>query len=754
MTDNLTIQCDNCGTIFSDLEEVCPYCGQPRPALEGAEAQYPYQDEWTELPPDPAEEPLYDEEYTGYPEDEFLDDGYPSAVDEEYPPDPLTDDDIFAVAEDELPAEYPAYDEPYDESDDQYGEPVLPDEGYDESFEEGFASEAYQEFEAEEEEEEVEPRRFTKRRLALGCLGVFLCALVFYGGIGLMGAYHGLQERYLVTQTEAESHYQKGQEHLASDSLELAIAEFELALSLNPNLLAAREALRDAQQAAQAQPTPTSQTRSAAAESILAEAEAHLAEENWSAAVEKLTQVRDLDPDYQPEQVSELIFTANYQLGLQLISPDQMEEAVLALEAALSERPDDPEVNVELAQALLYLEGTTAADNEAAVEALSQLYREDTGYFDVKQRLFRAYEALGDELINQQEWCRAQAQFIEAALLQPSIALDTKTELSAQRCQEGGVSSAQTAGPTPGPQGRATRPGSSSAPVGGAATTTPAITTTATAAATNSVGGKIYYSAFNQNESRWEILAVPASGGSPQVLVTEATMPAVSPNGRLLLYRSEANEQAGFYVFDLTSGEDQRITILRQDVLPRWGGDSNRYLFVAQEPATGRWQIQLGFADGKSDPIILRDGRTPDWSSDGSLIAYQGTDPQGNDPGIYLVPFDGGDPIRLTNHESDRMPVFSPNGSQIAFMSTRNGDWDIYTASTSGSAPRQITSGSGNDGLPAWSPDGSRLAYVSDTGGSWGIYTISTSGGTPTRVSNWDGLNRADWLQAQIWWGH
>lgn len=743
MSDDLTIQCDNCGTIFSDLEEVCPYCGQPRPALEEAESPYLYQDEGAELPPDRDEEPPYDEEYADYPEEELLADDYPPPDEVEYPPDPLADDDIFAVAEDELPAGYPVYDEPYDDSFDEYGEPVLLDEAYDESFEE--------ELEADEEEE-AEPRRFTRRRLALGCLGIFLCGLVFYSGIGLLGAYHGLQERYLVTQAEAETHYQKGQEHLANDSLDLAIAEFELALSLNPNLLAAREALRNAQQAAQAQPTPTSETRSAAAESILVEAESHLAEENWSVAVEKLTQVRDLDPDYRPEQVSDLIFRANYQLGLQLLGPDQMEEAVLALEAALSERPDDPEVKIELAKALLYIEGTAAADNEAAVEALGQLYQEDAGYFDVKQRLFRAHEAWGDELLNQQEWCQAQAQFIEAALIQPSAALDTKTELSARRCQEGGVTSAQTVGPTPSPRVRATRIGSSSTPAAGAAGATPAITNTVTPTTSGSVGGKIYYSAFNPNESQWEILAIPAGGGSPQVIVTEATMPAVSPNGRLLLYRSEADEEAGFYVFDLTSGQEQRITILRQDILPRWGGDSNRYLFVAQEPATDRWQIQLGFADGKSDPIILRDGRTPDWSSDGSLIAYQGTDPQGNDPGIYLVPFEGGEPIRLTNHESDRMPVFSPNGSQIAFMSTRNGDWDIYTVSTSGSAPRQVTTGSGNDGLPAWSPDGSRLAYVSDTGGSWGIYTISASGGSPTRVSGWDGLNRSDWLQAQIWW--
>ena len=203
----------------------------------------------------------------------------------------------------------------------------------------------------------------------------------------------------------------------------------------------------------------------------------------------------------------------------------------------------------------------------------------------------------------------------------------------------------------------------------------------------------------------------------------------------------------------MTTAEDRRITILRQHVLPRWGGDNTQFLLVAQEPATSRWQIQQGFADGKSDPVILGDGRTPDWSPDNRLIAYQGTDPAGNDPGIYLVPFGGGETTRLTNHESDRSPDFSPDGAQIAYMSTRGGDWDIYTVSTAGSAPRQITSGPSQEGLPVWSPDGSQIAYVSDAGGSWNIYVVSAAGGSPVKVTAWDGLNLEDWLLAQISWG-
>ncbi len=747
MTEEFTIQCESCGTIYSHLEEVCPYCGQPQPGL--LDDDLPFEETYYDdlppegdLPPD-QNDLLPDDDYAQYPADVSPATGSLAPIDEvdgedQYlgpVDDPLADDDIFAVAEEEWPATYDRYDELYDEYDEPYDRYDVPDD--------------YDEFELDEPE--VNPRRFTRRRLVLGCLGLFLCLGLFYGGIGLLGAYHGLQERVQLTQTEAELHYQKGQEHLANNSLELAIAEFELALRLNPNFLAAREALREAQRISLSQPTPTSETRSAAAASVLATAETQMAQESWAEATETLLQVRELDSDYQAAHVSELLYQANYELGLQLTSPDQIEEAVLAFERALAERPDDTQVTVQLARALLYLEGKDAAQNdyEKAAKAFSQLYREDDSYLDVKQRLFQAYEAFGDELLDQEAWCLAEAQYAEAIRLQSEAVVQAKAETSNKRCQESAL--AQATGSPPRPQATGTPATNSPASSLDTGADAPITATTSVEPATPG-GGSILFSAFNPNESYWEILSVPVRGGSPRVLATSGIMPSVSPNGRLLIYHSNLIEAEGFHLLDLTSGEDSRITQLGYHILPRWGGDNNQFLFVAQDPATNRWQIHLGFADGKGEPLILRDGRTPDWSPDNSLIACQGTDAQGNNPGIYIVPFNGGEVTRLTNHESDRMPKFSPDGSQLAFMSTRNGNWDIYTVSVQGSAPRQITTAPGNDGLPVWSPDGSQIAYVSDAGGSWAIYVINAAGGKPARVIEWDGSNRSDWLLAQIWW--
>ena len=218
------------------------------------------------------------------------------------------------------------------------------------------------------------------------------------------------------------------------------------------------------------------------------------------------------------------------------------------------------------------------------------------------------------------------------------------------------------------------------------------------------------------------------------------------------MYHSELIESEGLHRLDLTTGQDSRLTMFKQHILPRWGGDNAQFIFVAQEAGTHRWQIYLDYGDGKSEPVILRDGRTPDLSPDNQSVTFQGTDSEGNNPGLYLAAVSGGEATRLTNHESDRSPDFSPDGSRLAYMSTRSGNWDIYTISTDGSAPQQITLAPGNDGLPAWSPDGQQIAFVSDMDGSWGIYVVSASGGIPRKVITWDGSNRADWLQAQIDW--
>ena len=787
MTEEFTIQCQSCGTFYNDLQEVCPYCGQPQPspieemplspeeyALQSETKTPEYQDDaffedeietaGSASPSQAVPLPVPTHQLMGLtrppaneviPEDEYFYDDAPPAEH------PFAHDDIFAMAEEEVVADefgqlddYDQYPEPDEFEEDfvPYDQPVIDPFGAYVESEDPFAEEIY--YPDDESVEAPAPhQRFTFRRVLAGCLGIFICFGLFYGGIGMLAVRQGLQERAQNTQTETVQHYQKGQEYLANNSVELAIAEFERALSLNPNFLEARQALREAQRIALTQPTPTSQTRSAAATEFLTQAETYITQQNWSDAIQSLLQVRGVDPDYQPDRVSELLHTAYTQLGLEFIDAEQLDEAKSAFEQALLERPDDPDTSVELSKISLYLDGVTAEQEnlEKAVELLDQLYELDKNFLDTQQHLWRARELFGDQLAQAGEWCTAQRQYLEASTIQSSDTLEIKAQNAGKNCAGDSSASAITPTVTRSPITVQTTPVPPTPPP------TEAVSAageeeTAQAQTAGPASGRIYYSMYNPNESRWEIVSIPATGGEPEVVVTDATMPAVSPNGQLLLYRTELIDTEGFHIFDLTSGEDNRITKIRDHILPRWGGSDDRFLFTAQEAGTGRWQIYQGFADGKSDPIIFGDGRTPDWSVKSNYVAFQGTDAEGNNPGIYLIPLNGGESTRITNHESDRSPVFSPDGSKLAYMSASSGNWDIYVINTSGTTPRQITSSPGNDGQPIWSPDGTRLAYVSDADGSWAIYVVDAAGGTPIKVADWDASRREDWLTTQIWW--
>jgi TolB protein len=96
-------------------------------------------------------------------------------------------------------------------------------------------------------------------------------------------------------------------------------------------------------------------------------------------------------------------------------------------------------------------------------------------------------------------------------------------------------------------------------------------------------------------------------------------------------------------------------------------------------------------------------------------------------PNIYLQKVDGMSVIQLTNDEADyAFPTFSPDGKQIAFCSTRAGQWDIYTMDIDGKNVVQET----NDPLqhihPSFSPDGNRLVYccLGGKSGQWELWTV------------------------------
>ena len=234
------------------------------------------------------------------------------------------------------------------------------------------------------------------------------------------------------------------------------------------------------------------------------------------------------------------------------------------------------------------------------------------------------------------------------------------------------------------------------------------------------------------------------------MVLKNGTQPNISPSGTKLVYHSTVGNSTGLHVLNLTTNVDIRATTFDEDVLPSWTNGETDFVFSSQRDGDRRWRIFIGFADGKGDAIFLLEGRTGTSSKTDDLVAYQGTDPSGNQPGIYILNRSSGGPRRITNGESDRNPTISPITNQIAYMSNKGGSWDIWLVDPDEGEEKQLTTNSASDGIPAWSPDGQQIAFVSDRNGQWGLYTIDVETGTLERVTNWG--NHPDWLLTQISW--
>ncbi len=72
---------------------------------------------------------------------------------------------------------------------------------------------------------------------------------------------------------------------------------------------------------------------------------------------------------------------------------------------------------------------------------------------------------------------------------------------------------------------------------------------------------------------------------------------------------------------------------------------------------------------------------------------------------IYIMGSDGFNPRRISDlSRPDTHPIWSRDGSQIAFVSQDNGLSQLYVMNGDGSAVTKVSDGTANDGSPTWKP--------------------------------------------------
>jgi hypothetical protein len=269
--------------------------------------------------------------------------------------------------------------------------------------------------------------------------------------------------------------------------------------------------------------------------------------------------------------------------------------------------------------------------------------------------------------------------------------------------------------------------------------------------------GRMLYS--TQEGDAYRIYRANADiGADSTLLIADGTQPARQHGSNVVAFHSTAAADPGIALFDVAAGlaPDRRSLQLTsaagdaRDAPPSWAG-SDRSLVYANTDAEGRTRIlRLDVPPGGA-PQDLGPGRDPAWSPAQDRIVFNGVNAQGGEPGLWLMNGDGSNRQRLTDNGNDLRPVWTPDGTSVVFMSTRDGNWEVYRLNLLTGEDTRLTTNAAQDGLPAVSPDGKWVAFASDRGGYWRIWVTPLDGGQAQPLLTIDGV-LTNWLEHAIQW--
>jgi len=247
---------------------------------------------------------------------------------------------------------------------------------------------------------------------------------------------------------------------------------------------------------------------------------------------------------------------------------------------------------------------------------------------------------------------------------------------------------------------------------------------------------KSIYLSDEQGKRRIKVIDVPNNAGG---------YPAVSPTGKQIAFYGKYDKRKtwSIHIADIDGTNMRRLTNLKNvwDYGPAFSPDGRTIVFGREyrdkngDIKEEIWQMN---ADGSGQRQIKGlEGGAPEFMSDGRLLFHsKGRFSKTVATQISIANIDGSNVIQLTNDDKNSLnPKISPDGTQIAYLSNRDGNQEVYVMNVDGSNQTRLTRNRIRDGDPAWSPDGSKVFFTSqNVFGIFDIYKVNKDGSSTERV--------------------
>ncbi len=247
---------------------------------------------------------------------------------------------------------------------------------------------------------------------------------------------------------------------------------------------------------------------------------------------------------------------------------------------------------------------------------------------------------------------------------------------------------------------------------------------------------------FSSNRSgAWRIWIVNADGSEMKQLTKQEAEesdvdPVFSPDGKSILFTSTRGGKAGVWRMLGDGSKPEKICDGDQ---AEWSPEGMKIVFRRNERIFTR-ELVGGKEKGLS-PEDWPHCSGPAWSPDGKSIAFAARWESGN--AIYVVPAEGGKPVKVYDKQGACEPHWSPDGTRLVYETETH----ICTISPDGAKNRLITYFGGVQRYARFSPDGKLLVFCQGVSeqGPWELYVIPATGGTPQKLTEGGSDMYPDW---------